>query len=136
MADFLVTKIPEASDRGVPTGRAGVLIEDKRLLGDAGAATTGKGGWHRTDADLRTFFLHAADRKTAITTGVVQVHGTMELASAPDNPDNDTSFKILATLNAAGPSFHTEEHWRFVRAVVTTADAVPCQVAFSGQRAG
>lgn len=121
MADFTVTRTP--SDKDSPAALSGVLTLHKRLLGDAGAGANGKGSWLRTKAEKKTFFLYRTDKKTAVSAAVVQIQGAMELAESPNDPDADTVFKVLGTLNAASPSLTTEEFWPYLRAVVTTPEA-------------
>jgi len=123
MADFQVTRVP--ADKDSPAALSGVLTMHKRMLGDAGAGANGKGAWLRTKAEKKTFFLYRTDKKTAISAAVVQIQGAMELAEAPDDPDADTVFKVIGTLNAASPSLTTEEFWPYMRAVVTAVDAAP-----------
>jgi hypothetical protein len=131
MADFLVTKMPDDTVRGVTTNvmASGITYQGKRLLGDAGAAATGKGDWFRVSGRLKAFFLYPTTKLAAtdISAAIVEVHGAMEM---PATTPELASFKILGTLNNAARSFETYGPWRYVRAVVTTpaAGTVPVQV--------
>ena len=134
MADFAVTKMPDDAVNGVTTNTmaSGITYQGKRLLGDDGAAATGKGDWFRAHGRLKAFFLYAQNKLAAtdISAAIVEIHGAMEL---PATTPELASFKILGTLNNANRSYETYGPWRYVRAVVTTAaaGAVPVQVGLS-----
>jgi hypothetical protein len=100
-------------------GTTGTVNQGKRLLGAAGADTTGRGGWFRNNGLWKTFMLYNTDRVGAIDGGVdVRIEACMELASAPDDPDVDTFIVELAALSTGSESFSTEYPWRYVRARV------------------
>jgi hypothetical protein len=135
VADFPISKMTDQDVNGVSTivGTTGILMASKRLLGDDGASAVGNGGWYRSNGFWKTFMLYINDRKTAIAAGVVLIDACMELASDPDDPDADTQFVTIATLNAGAKSFSTEIPWRWIRARVTTADANALQVGLIEQ---
>ena len=135
MADFQATGIKDNNSPG-SLGTTGILEVSKRMLGDAGANATGNGSWIRSSSYWKTFFLYVNDRKTAVAAGIVLIDACMELASDPDDPDTDTVYETIATLNAGSPSFSTEVPWRYLRARVTTADVNFIQVGFNGQGNG
>ena len=121
MADFTHSRIPEDDSRGVATnlGTTGTVMHSKRLLGADGAGTTGKGSWFRNNGLWKTFMVYNADRVGAVNGTVdVRIEACMELASDPDDPDDDTAIVELATLTGASPSYSTENPWRYVRARV------------------
>jgi hypothetical protein len=60
----------------------------------------------------------------------------MELAGTPNDPDTDTFYKVVGTLNAAAPSLRNEEQWRYFRAVVTTPGSAAIQVGYYSTRHG
>ena len=116
---------------GKGLGPTGARIFSRRMLGDAGAAGTGKGSWVGIEAlKEKTFFLHTVDQALALGTPTVLVHGAMELD--PVDPDANTDVALLATLNAAGPFAAIDSVWRFVRVEVTGAGTNPIQVGMTG----
>jgi len=135
MADFEHSNIPGS---GTNIGTTGTHYQSRRLLGDAGAGTTGRGEWFRNNGLWKTFMLYNTDMVGAVDGGVdVRIEACMELASAPDDPDVDTFVVELATLTNAAPSFSTESPWRYVRARVEAfAGAKNVQVGFQMQGQG
>lgn len=136
MADFNHARMPADAVNGTVTnvGTTGIMFQGKRLLGAAGAATTGKGQWLRINGLWKTFFLYPQDRKTAadLTSASVQIQACMELPD--DVADHDAAYKtVLATLTPGAPTFSTEHPWRYVRAEVTVAGAGTIQVGVHAQ---
>jgi hypothetical protein len=121
VADFKIVRIPTDKDAQVTLD--GALVSSKRMLGVDGAVAAGASDWMPTKATQLTFFLYRQDRKTPVSAGVVQIQVAMELAEDPDDPDLDTAYFLLATLNASTPRLWTKENWRYIRAVVTTPEA-------------
>lgn len=121
MADFILSGIPDDKVNGVTTnlGPTGTVMHSKRMLGEEGAGSTGRGGWFRNNGLWKTFMLYNFDRVGAVDSGVdVRIEACMELASDPDDPDVDTFVIELAALSNASPSFSIEYPWRYVRARV------------------
>lgn len=108
------------NDEGLTT--TGQRAIAKHLLGPTGGGAAGKGAWLETNHILwKTFMLYPEDQTGAvISAAVVQIQAAMELDVA--DKDENTKFVILATLNAAGPSFSLEAPWPFIRAVITTPE--------------
>ena len=129
MADFLVTKMADDSVNGVTTNTmpSGITYQGKHLLGDAGATGVGKGDWFKAHGRLKAFFLYPQDKlqATGVGTAVVEIHGAMEM---PATTPELAAYKVLATLNSAGPSYEAYGPWRYLRAVVTTPGAAAVQV--------
>jgi hypothetical protein len=138
MADFNHVKIKDEDSNMVSStlGTTGTLMAQKRLLSQDGANAVGNGQWYRSNGFWKTVMLYVNDRKTAIAAGVVQIDACMELASAPDDPDADTQYVTIATLDSTTKHFSTEAPWRYLRARVTTANIVPIQVGIFEQGQG
>ena len=141
MADFVHSRIPDGDvgQVGATTvvGTSGSNMNSKRLLGDTGAAGTGRGSWYRTNGLWKTFMLYNADRTGVINVGVsVRIEACMELASSPNDPDVDTFVVELAELGAGNLSHSVEYPWRYVRARVHSHAGEAIQVGLFEQGQG
>jgi hypothetical protein len=116
---------------GEGLGPSGARIFKKRMLGNAGANATGVGSWVGTESlREKTFFLYTVDQALALGSPVVEIHGCMELD--PVDPDANTKFEILGTLNSAALSLSLGDVWRYMRVEVTTAATNHSQVGMNG----
>lgn len=134
MADFNASRMEDpnpSGNPGQPLGPTGSRIFKRRMLGNAGANATGKGSWVNVEAlREKTFLLYSADQTLALGTPVVEIHGAMELE--PTDPDTNTQYEVLGTLNSGSIVLHVNNVWRYVRVEVTTAAANPTQVGLNG----
>lgn len=122
------TARPNTSQPSAPS-ISGAYPRSFLMLGETGAGATGSGTWVKNGAAQSTVFLrqHESPFNAALGSAVVQIQGTNALDIAADETDT-SAFKVLATLNAAGPSAEIGGPWRYLRAVVTTFDTNPVQV--------
>lgn len=134
MADFDASRMEDPNPSGSPgqgLGPTGSRIFKKRMLGNAGANATGFGSWVGTDSlREKSFFLYSVDQSLALGTPVAEVHACMELD--PVDPDNNTQYEVLGTLNSGAKFLAVNNVWRYIRIEVTTAAANPFQVGMTG----
>lgn len=124
MADFVPTK--PIKDELTSTG---AQLRLYRMAGDAGAGANGVSEWREVSRmqDM-TFALYPAgvDQQGDITAAVVEIHGAMEKDA--DNPETETDFIILGTLDNTTRIITVAENVRHVRIEMTTPGAVAAQV--------
>jgi len=103
-------------------------------MGDAGGGTSGHfGEWVNVERfqQISLYLYPAGDDQTGdISAAVASVEAAMELDV--DNPETETDFQVIATLNAAGPQANITDLWRFIRVTLTTQGAVAAQVGMQG----
>jgi len=99
-----------------------------RMLGAAGAAVIGKGGWVELDLfSWKSWQLLPLDHVSALGPVSVEIHATNELVPTGDQ-DANTNFVVLATLTSTTKHFELEPPYRFVRVEVKVAPSSAAQV--------
>jgi hypothetical protein len=125
VADYQATRISDNDVNGNAVPHGTYPDFRKRMFGNAGAGVNGFGSWIRVpDNDKKLVFLYNLSRTGGVGAAVVEIHGAVELADAPDN----TAYVLLATLNAGTPKAQVTENWSYMRAKLTTAGAAAVQV--------
>jgi hypothetical protein len=99
------------------------------MLGDAGASAAGVSEWREVrNMGKKTLQMYSAgpDQSDSIAAAVFEVHGAMELDV--DNPDTETDYFLLGTIDNAGRILSIDHNVGFIRVKMTTAPANNVQV--------
>jgi hypothetical protein len=124
VADFVPTR--PVKDELTSTG---AQFRFYRMLGDAGANAVGFSEWREVQRMQKmTFQMYAAgaDQTADISAAVFEIQGAMEKDA--DNPDTETDYAVLGTINNANRVVTIDDNVRHVRIEMTTAPASNVQV--------